>query len=235
MSGYESVSKVYDSVTNDSAKLFVPFILNSIKKYRSESQSLLELGCGTGNILVELSKKYETYGLDLSPEMLEIAGKKDKKSVYKHRDMTDFDFGRKFDAICCMYDSINHLTSLNHWKRMFDCCFRHLVDGGLLIFDFNTLYKFSLLDMKGPTYFKAGKDFVLLENSAKKDRCTWHFNIFKKEKDVYKLFSEDIIERSYEFSKIKEKLKDFKIIEFVDEGGKKPSSKTTRVFAVCRK
>lgn len=235
MSGYECVSKVYDSAAGESAKLFVPFILDSIKKYRPESQSLLELGCGTGNILVELSKRFETYGLDLSPEMLEIARKKDKKSVYKLADMSDFDFGRKFDIICCMYDSINHLPSLNHWKKMFDCCFLHLVDGGLFIFDFNTLYAFSSKTERPATYVRAGNDYVLLDITAKRDTCTWHFNIFKKKKDVYSLSSEDIIERSYGLSKIKDVLKDFKILEFADEDGKRPSLKTTRVYVVCRK
>ena len=235
MSGYESVSKVYDSVAGESAKNFAPFILNSIKKYRPESQSILELGCGTGNILVELSKRYETYGLDLSEDMLEIAGKKDKKSVYKQGDMSDFDLGRKFDVICCMYDSINHLPSLSHWKRMFDCCFRHLVDGGLMIFDFNTLYAFSSKAERPATYVRAGNDYVLLDITAKRDMCTWHFNIFKKEKDVYRLSSEDIIEKSYTFARVKEKLKGFKILDFADEDGKTPSLKTTRVFAVCRK
>ncbi|MCK4927267.1 MAG: hypothetical protein KAS11_02280, partial [Candidatus Aenigmarchaeota archaeon] len=105
----------------------------------------------------------------------------------------------------------------------------------LLIFDFNTLYKFPLLEKKGSTYFKAGDDFVLLDITAKKDMCTWHFNIFKKEKDVYSLSSEDITERSYELSKIKEKFKDFKILDFADEDGMRSGAKTTRVYVVCRK
>ena len=238
MSDYLLFSKYYDFIAGGSQDIFVPFILDSINAYKPESKSILELGSGTGNNLIALSKKFETYGLELSPEMLAISKKKDKKSVYSQGDMSDFDLGQKFDVIICMFDSINHLPSLNHWKKTFDCSHRHLVDGGLFIFDFNTIFDLSSKAERYPTYVSCGDDFVLIENSFKRNSGTWHFKIFNKDKSLkagYLLSAEDITERSYELDKIKSKLGSFKILKFVDADGKKPTSETTRVFVVCRK
>ena len=240
MSDYELLSEFYDTFAGEMVEIFMPFILRPVSKYKPNSKLILELGSGTGNNLIELSKKFKTYGLELSSEMLSIAKSKDKKSVYQQGDMSNFDFGRKFDVILCVYDSINHLPSLNHWKKTFDCCHRHLVDGGLFIFDFNTIYSLYSKGQRPPTYLSHGDDFILLKISSKRNVGTWQLKIFKKDKsskdDGYRLLTEDIIERSYEFDKVKEKLAPkFDILEFIDEDGKKPTSETTRVFVVCRK
>ncbi|NOQ56077.1 MAG: methyltransferase domain-containing protein [Nanohaloarchaea archaeon] len=117
-------------MSGEGQNIFVPFILDSIAEYKPGFGSILEIGSGTGNNLIKLSKMFETYGLELSPEMLAIAKKKDKKSVYLQGGMSEFDIRRKFDVIICMFDSINHLPSLNYWKKTFDCAHHHhLVKG----------------------------------------------------------------------------------------------------------
>src|SRR5438445_1169178 len=47
----------------------------------------------------------------------------------------------KFDVICCVFDSMNHVASFTHWKQLFGNVHQHLSAGGVFIFDINTQKK----------------------------------------------------------------------------------------------
>ena len=72
----------YDSgVTN----LFFHFTINEIKKFVNlgGKNKLLDVGCGTGNLLLEINKNSKDsilYGIDLSPKMIQIAKSKSENS-----------------------------------------------------------------------------------------------------------------------------------------------------------
>ena len=72
---------------------------------------MLELACGTGSILAQLRDEYEVVGVDLSPQMLAIAWEKLPGVELIEGDMTEVRLGRTFDAVLCLYDSINHLLA----------------------------------------------------------------------------------------------------------------------------
>ena len=48
----------------------------------------------------------------------------------RHADMTRFDLGETFDAVLCVFDSINHLVRFSDWERVFDRARAHLADRG---------------------------------------------------------------------------------------------------------
>src|SRR5687767_4019171 len=80
-----------------------------IKKYKQSSgKSLLDVACGTGTHTGLLNKYYQVEGLDLDPKMLLVARKKYPKIRFHQGDMTDFDLGRQFDAIACLFSSIGY-------------------------------------------------------------------------------------------------------------------------------
>jgi SAM-dependent methyltransferase len=54
--------------------------------------------------------RYQTTGLDLSREMLEIAHEKCKDIEFIQGNMINMDLGRSFDVITCLFGSIGYLT-----------------------------------------------------------------------------------------------------------------------------
>lgn len=108
MSSYDTIAQFYDSVVADPTEKAL-WLKQLIRKYHPEAKSVLELACGTANILEVLAKDYYVAGLDNSAEMLKVAHKKLSKTKFYQADMSNFKLDKKFDTILCIYDSINHL------------------------------------------------------------------------------------------------------------------------------
>ena len=67
---YINTAKLYDLDQRDNLIADIPFYLKYAKK---QNGKILELGCGTGRVSIELAKNgYFVTGLDLSESMLEI-------------------------------------------------------------------------------------------------------------------------------------------------------------------
>lgn len=49
---------------------------------------------------------YSVDGIDLDPEFVEIARRKLPRSLIEHADMVDFDLGRRYDVVVCLFSSI---------------------------------------------------------------------------------------------------------------------------------
>ena len=89
----------------------------------------------------------EVSGFDLSDGMIEEAkqnaAKENVKCNFFVGDMTSTITEEKYDLITCNYDAINHLDGLNNWGKFFTNAYKMLNDGGLFLFDFNTLRKYE--------------------------------------------------------------------------------------------
>ena len=138
MVAYERFAAFYDVVMDDPSPRAAR-VDAAIDRYRPQPATLLELGCGTGSILARLETTAALTGLDRSPEMLAIAAAKVPGAQLLEGDMADFDLGRRFDVVACVFDSINHLLDVASWASLLDCVHRHLADDGLFVFDVNTV------------------------------------------------------------------------------------------------
>jgi predicted TPR repeat methyltransferase len=138
MASYDTFGKFYDAVMGDRAQA-TERIRGFIRKARPKAKNVLELACGTGSVLKHLSKHYEVWGLDLSKQMLSVARKKVPHARLSRQNMVTFHLRQRFDVICCVFDSINHIASFTDWKFLFGNVHQHLSDGGVFIFDINTL------------------------------------------------------------------------------------------------
>src|SRR4030042_1775288 len=107
MTNYDFFAKCYDEVMGDRAES-AAWVQGFLKKYHPRAKTVLEIACGTGSVLQHLVKSYEVYGLDLSSEMLSLAKRKVPTGKFALQDMRSFKLKQKFDAIFCVYDSINH-------------------------------------------------------------------------------------------------------------------------------
>src|SRR5580698_9446935 len=100
MADYDPLAKFYDRLMSDSS-IRSKRIIRCIERYGSGASSLLELGCGTGAVLAGLSAIGSLAGLDISPNMLDVARARLPDAQFIQGDISSFDLGRKFDVIVC--------------------------------------------------------------------------------------------------------------------------------------
>ena len=204
MPSYEKVGRFYDAVMGDRRET-ANYVRRLLRQHKPKARTLLELACGTGAILKILANDYDVVGLDQSPQMLSIARKKLPHVRFYHRDMVRFDLGKKFDAIICVFDSINHVLKFAEWQKVFRNAARHLKDDGLFLFDINTQAKLERL-MRAPTrVHEFGRNLEFIDVTAgRKGIANWNIRVFQyQRRNRYKVFEEDIKEISFSVSKIK--------------------------------
>lgn len=102
---------------------------------------VLDLACGTGNLTRELSLMgYRVTGLDASGEMLAVAREKLPDVEFFQGDFLNWGLERDFDAVVCIYDSLNNILSDQEMVMAFSQAREHLRSGGIFVFDLNTVY-----------------------------------------------------------------------------------------------
>lgn len=115
-----------------------------VDEARRANGLVLELGCGTGRILIPMAEAgVAVVGLDLSPAMLAIARQKISRCDDEVRrrieivegDMGDFSLGRRFDLITIPYRAFLHLPTPEDQRRALRCIREHLADDGRLVFN----------------------------------------------------------------------------------------------------
>jgi len=103
-----------------------------IQERRPGARTLLDVACGTGAHLEHLTG-YEVEGLDLDPEMLGVARERLPNVPLHEGDMADFDLGKRFDAVVCMFSSIGYVRTAERLRSAVSSMARHLEPGGVLV------------------------------------------------------------------------------------------------------
>ena len=104
-----------------------------VQTLRPGSRHLLDLGCGTGKHLETLRQHYTVEGLDLNPELLDIARTRLPDVPLHVGDMTAFDLGRSFDVVTSLFSSIGYVRTPENLFKTLSCIERHLVPGGMAL------------------------------------------------------------------------------------------------------
>jgi SAM-dependent methyltransferase len=234
---HEKLARFYDAAMGDRMEM-ATFVHRLIRQHKPKARTLLELACGTGAILKILAKSYDVVGLDLSPQMLSIARKKLPNVRFYRKDMVRFDLRRKFDVIICVFDSINHVLKFSDWKKIFRNAARHLQEDGLFLFDINTEAKLKRL-IPAPTWVNQfGRNLELINvTGASRGIANWSVSVFEHESgNKYRLFKEDLKQISFPVEQIRDALtKQFTKVKVIDALGRKASSKSNRVYFVCKR
>jgi ubiquinone/menaquinone biosynthesis C-methylase UbiE len=95
--------------------------------------TLLDVACGTGMHLAYLQDFFEAEGLDLDQGMLNIAGERLPDVPLHGGSMNDFDLGKCFDVVTCLFSSIGAMTTFEELQQAICCMARHTNVGGLVI------------------------------------------------------------------------------------------------------
>ena len=100
---------------------------------RSSGNTLLDVACGTGGHIPYLSSDFAYEGLDLDPEMLAVARERFPDVVFHLGDMVDFDLGRQFDVVTCLFSSIGYTRTVPRLRQAIGTLARHVSSGGVLL------------------------------------------------------------------------------------------------------
>ncbi len=177
LDGYSVLAPVYDRL-NDTVDYaaWADFIHLSFDTFASVPvKSVLELGCGTGSMTIELAKRgYDLTALDISEDMLAVADQRIHELginsvLFLRGDMSDFELYGTVDGVVCCLDGINHLHQREDLLACFSLVSNYLNPGGVFLFDLNTPHRFKT------TY--ADRDYILEDDGV---MCCWRNRLNKK-------------------------------------------------------
>jgi ubiquinone/menaquinone biosynthesis C-methylase UbiE len=100
---------------------------------RSTGKALLDVACGTGGHLPYLRDVFAVEGMDIDPGMLEVARTHHSNVPFYQGDMVDFNIGRQFDVVVCLYSSIGYVKIESRLIKAVANMARHMRPGGVLI------------------------------------------------------------------------------------------------------
>lgn len=172
---YDILAPFYNEINGEiDYKRWADFIESIIKsELKSVPELLLDLGCGTGKMTLELARRgYDMTGVDYSPEMLGVARCEAEKEgldvLWLCQDMCELDLYGTVDVAVSCLDCINHLTTKVELNKCFALVHNFLSPDGLFIFDINGKAKFENV--------YADKTYVMEEDGG---YCVWQ-NFYKK-------------------------------------------------------
>ncbi|GAF15409.1 methyltransferase [Bacillus sp. JCM 19045] len=146
---YTHFAQLYDQLMGHvDYNQWLNYMKQTLKRENLSGLSVLDLGCGTGELLVRLKQAGgHVTGVDLSEDMLAIAQKKLTASGFNCQllqgDMSELDAIGSFDVVSIFCDSLNYLSNENEVKKTFANCFNLINDGGWLLFDVHSPYKIN--------------------------------------------------------------------------------------------
>jgi SAM-dependent methyltransferase len=111
-------------------------VTNWVRSRTPDASSLLDVACGTGSHLKAFATLFDhVEGLEISEPFVRAAKETVPEAVLHLGDMRDFDLGRTFDAISCMFGSIGYLTTTEELIATLTRFAQHLVPGGAVAID----------------------------------------------------------------------------------------------------
>lgn len=248
MSGYSVFARYYDQLTaNIDYRRRGEYFHEIVKKFKTTKENiLLDLACGTGSISeVMADLGYDVIGVDNSEEMLGIAIEKKFDSghniQYLCQDMCRLDMFGTVDITICALDSINHLSSTDDVRKVFEGAAFFSELGGLLIFDVNTLYKHREILADNTFTYETDNVYCVWENTLDRttDEVKMHLEFFEalEENGLYERSSETFSERAYSEEVIEGLLEEcgFELLgKYGDDTFEPPTETTQRIVYVAR-
>ncbi len=183
MTSYSALSYFYDELNADCPYGEYADFIN--KTLGGDCQSVLDCGCGTGNIALALAKSgHKLTAFDISEDALSVAEKKAREDGVHIRfvraDMRSFCVGGDFDAVISTFDSVNYLLYDKELSGFFASAFSCLKKGGVLLFDVNTLYRYENVYSDNCYVLESENAFLSWQNSynGTSKRCKFFLSLF---------------------------------------------------------
>lgn len=245
MNKYLDFSLYYDSLTaNVEYSKRADYIIELMEMHKHEPGLTLDLACGTGNLLFELlDRGIDAFGLDASGDMLSVAMDKAYDKGYTdllllNQPMQKLDLYGGVDTVICIQDSLNHLKNLEELKKTFQRVKMFLNEGGLFVFDVNTIYKHEKVLADNCFVYESSEVFCVWQNSYEKKTGAVNIKLdfFEHSGKLYNRREERIREIAYPLSDIEKSLKEagFKTVDIYGElSFTEPGDQCQRAFFVA--
>ena len=260
---YDDFADIYDSEYKDYHATIGD--IDFYDNYANLKQGkILDIGCGTGRIAIELAKKgHDLIGLDISRKMLEnarhkansVASVNPLKIQFIEGDMRNFDLGITFNLIYIGFRSFMLLLSPDKQRSTLKCIFNHLSEQGFLIISLFVPTRKRLeryFKSNSATEFKYFREFKHLNSKHKiieYEKCwcdEFHQIAFHKLKHVTLNEAQEVLNENYrdlnirwtyrqEFRNLVELL-NYEIVEiFGNYNRERISNESTEMIWILRK
>lgn len=137
---YDSeLAEIYDLVYDGRGKDYAAEaaeVVHLVLSRRPDASSLLDVACGTGAHLAHTRQSFSVVtGLELSEHMIAGAAARLPDVTVHQGDMRNFDLGRRFDAVMCMFSSVGYLEWADELDSTLKSFARHLTPGGVAVIE----------------------------------------------------------------------------------------------------
>jgi SAM-dependent methyltransferase len=134
---YESFARMQNELkTSDqvTVEFIIPALEQLMLRHISKEARILDLGCGTGQLVQQLHiRGYQTTGLDASKELLEYARKNAPESEFILSDVREFELPAIFDGVFSK-DVLLFILNIEELTAVFQNVYAAMRDNGLFVF-----------------------------------------------------------------------------------------------------
>ncbi|MCY9695830.1 class I SAM-dependent DNA methyltransferase [Paenibacillus alginolyticus] len=250
---YEKFAYTYDRLMNSMPyEDWLRFVKESFDRFGMKPSTIVDLGCGTGNLTIPLALEgYQLTGIDLSEDMLAVAEQKagEHKSRLRggsihwvQQDLREWDLGEQVDVALSICDSLNYLLEEDDIIRAFRQTFEGLKPGGLFLFDVHTPEQLFAYADSQPFFLNEDDVAYIWTSELDEERVQIEHDltIFVKDSgtDTFRRIDETHLQRAYSLQWLKQTLLDIGFTEVhmaADFTWEQPTSMTERAFFIAKK
>ncbi|MGH3648802.1 MAG: class I SAM-dependent DNA methyltransferase [Micromonosporaceae bacterium] len=134
---YDELASVYDAIYR-SRKDYVAearLVTGLIRDRAPDAASLLDVACGTGEHLIHLRDEFEVTGVDISPQMIDVARTKLPGVELRVADMRELRLGQSYDAVICLFSAVGYLGASSELDAAMAAMAAHVHPGGVLVIE----------------------------------------------------------------------------------------------------
>ncbi len=185
-------AKKYDQIYGEKFyKDYSSFIKRIVKTKGIKNPTVFDIGCGTGRIIKHFDG-WKCFGIEPSKDMAKIAKERNKEASISVGKFNNRVKG-KFDVIISTFDTVNYITKDNEIKSFFKNVRKHIKEGGVFIFDFNTNKKKipAMIKKNGFTYYSTiyNNKYWRIKIVSDGGYTEYHWERFYSFKEIEKLIN----------------------------------------------
>lgn len=246
MESYTSFAAVYDMfMDNIPYEEWASYVISLLREEGIDDGLVLDLGCGTGSLTEILAREgYDMTGIDLSPDMLQIAMEKRMESgrdiLYLNQDMREFELYGTVRAIVSICDSMNYLLEKEDLEQTLRLANNYLDPGGVFIFDLNTEHKYR--DILGQCTIAEDREesSFIWDNNFDEETGINEYNLslfIQEEEDLYRKYQETHYQKAYSLDEVRAAVEEagMELAAVYDAFTRNaPSEDSERVYVIAR-